>query len=131
MRIIYTCQCQQHISKTVKQRSHISMLLMDEALSQVENCLFSSSKGMLYSLWPGADIYSYVQAVDQHFYQNLSGPVLWKELFLWNHCYTAVKHRNNSMIQQRTSNKQFTLQMQRAMQHLQMMLSNNSIYLFW
>lgn len=46
---------------------------MDEALSQVENCLFSSSKGMLYSLWPGADIYSYVQAVDQHFYQNLSG----------------------------------------------------------
>lgn len=98
------------------------MLLMDEALSQVENCLFSSSKGMLYSLWPGADIYSYVQAVDQHFYQNLSGP---------NHCYTAVKHRNNSMIQQRTSNKQFTLQMQRAMQHLQMMLSNNSIYLFW
>lgn len=30
-----------HISKTVKQRSHIFMLPMDEALSQVENCLFS------------------------------------------------------------------------------------------
>lgn len=37
-----------HISKTVKQRSHISMLPMEEARCQVENCLFSSSNCRLF-----------------------------------------------------------------------------------